>query len=177
MLVIVVIALAIIIAMAAAIIVLLNREPVIQLIPGPVLGEYQRDVEAIGFVVTEDNVEEVRQALAEQAERITPEDHRFEFSMTNNWTFPTARTPSPNARIRNVENNSRTIFFDIMINDLDTIVYVSPFMPLGSEHRNFALDYDLEPGTYAATITHFLVDDDFEVLTTLAIGINIIVEG
>jgi hypothetical protein len=109
-------------------------------------------------------------------EGLTPEDMQFEFNLTPNWRFPTADTPSPNARVRNVERNSRTVFFDVYIEEIG-IVYVSPYIPLGAEHGRFVLDYDLEPGIYSATVTHFLVDDDFEIITDVSVGITITVEG
>lgn len=136
---------------------------------------YQRPRGGRGVVVTPDNVEEVRQMLEEQEFR--PEDARFQFSLVPNWTFPTSRTPSPDARVRNVETNSRTVFFDVVIEELDRVVYVSPYMPLGTEHRGFALDYDLEPGTYSAIVTYFLVDDDFQILTDVSVGVTITVES
>jgi hypothetical protein len=50
-------------------------------------------------------------------------------------------------------------------------------MPLGSQHSGFALDYDLEPGVYSAILTHFLVDDDLEILTDVSVGVTITVEN
>lgn len=162
------------IAMAAIIIFLLNREPEVQLIAGPERGAYPRDIGGRGFVVTPENVEEVRELRARRPQ-LDEADRYFEFSLVPDWIFPTAREPSPNALIRNVANNSRMIFFDVSVDD--TVVYVSPYMPLGSEHRGFALDYDLAPGTYSAVITHFLVDDDFEIITDVSVGVTIIVEN
>jgi len=157
-------------ALVAVIIVLLNREPV--LIEGPGIGGYERSTGGRGFVVTEGNVVEVRAALAER----NREDARFEFSKTTNWRFETSLTPSRNAVVRNVANNSRTVFFDVSIEEFG-IVYVSPYMPLGSEHRSFALDVELPAGTYPAVVTYFLVDDDFNILTDVSVGVTIIIEN
>jgi len=162
--------------MATAIIVLLNREPEVQLIPGPAIGEYRRELGGRGMVVTEDNVEEVRAMLSGEDIGIMPEDRQFEFSLVPNWTFTTSRAPSPDAFLANSVNNSRMIFFDVYIDEIG-VVYVSPYMPLGSQHRNFALDYDLEPGVYTALVTHFLVDDDMEILTDVSVGVTITVEN
>jgi len=175
---------AIIVALITTIVVLLNREPVteivyepvVQLVEGPGIGNYERNPGGRGFVVTEENVEEVRAALEAEESRVAPEDRRFEFSKTADWRFATSLTPSRNALVRNVTNNSRTVFFDIYIEDYG-VVYVSPYMPLGSQHSGFALDYDLEPGTYSAVVTHFLVDDDFEILTDASVGVTITVEN
>jgi len=168
-------------ALAATIVVLLIREPevvfepVVQLIEGPGVGNYVRNPGGRGFVVTEDNVEEVRAAL--EADRNIPHgDRNFEFNKTTDWRFATSLTPSRNALVRNVSNNSRTVFFDITIEGYG-VVYVSPYMPLGSEHRNFALDVELPAGTYQSVVTYFLVDDDLEILTDVSVGVTIIIEN
>jgi len=182
-----IVALAVVAALITTIVVLLNREPipeiitevvyepVVQLVEGPSVGNYERNPGGRGFVVTEDNVEEVRAAI-EERRNIPQEDRRFEFSQTSDWRFATSLTPSRNALVRNVERNSRTVFFDVYIEDYG-VVYVSPYMPLGSEHRNFALDVELPAGTYSATVTYFLVDDDLEILTDVSVGVTITIEN
>lgn len=147
-----------------------------ELIPGPVVGEYRREIGGRGIVVTEYNVEEVRAMLAGEDDSLLPEDRQFEFGLVPDWTFPASREPSPDALVMNSANNSRMIFFDVYIDDIG-VVYVSPYMPLGSRHSNFALDIDLEPGIYSAIVTHFLVDDDLDVLTTVSVGVTITVEN
>jgi hypothetical protein len=170
----------VIITLFATVIVLLRREPevvyepVVQLIEGPNRGEYERNLGGRGFVVTPENVEEVRQEI--EALTLPPADRRFEFSKTATWHFPTSTTASTTAMVRNVVRNSRTVFFDVSIEDFG-VVYVSPYMPLGSEHRNFALDEELPAGTYSAVVTYFLVDDDFQILTDVSVGVTIIIEG
>lgn len=161
-------------ALVAVIVVLLNREPEVQLIPGPVAGTYRRDLGGRGMVVTEENVEEVRRMLTGEDIGITPEDRQFEFGLVPNWTFRTTLEPSPDALVMNSANNSRMIFFDVYIEDIG-VVYVSPYMPLGTQHSGFALDYYLEPGIYAALVNHFLVDDDLEILTDVSVGVTITV--
>jgi len=163
-------------ALVAVIVVLLNREPEVQLIPGPGRGGYVREPGGRGFLVTEENVEEVRAEMEARQDRLQPEDAHFEFSMVTRWTFPTALTPSPDALVRNVVRNSRMIFFDVYIEEFG-VVYVSPFMPLGSAHRGFALEEDLPAGVYSAVVTHFLVDDDLEILTDVSVGVTITVQN
>jgi len=50
-------------------------------------------------------------------------------------------------------------------------------MPRGSEIRNFALEVELPAGTYSSVVTYFLVDDDFEILTDVSVGVTIIIEN
>jgi hypothetical protein len=167
----------IIAALITVIVILLGREPeVVELPPGPGIGGYTRDIGGRGFIVTEENAEEVRAELERHQQRLLPGDMHYEFSMTPNWRFPTSRTPSPNALVRNVEVNSRTVFFDVFIEGVG-VVYVSPYMPLGSEHSGFALDVEMEAGTYDAVVTYFLVDDDLDILTDVSVGVTIIVEN
>lgn len=169
----------IILALTTVIIMLLGRTPEVpevQLIPGPAIGGYRRDLGGRGMVVTEENVEEVRAMLSGEDLGITPEDRQFEFGLVPNWTFHASTQPSPNALVMNSENNSRMIFFDVYIEGIG-VVYVSPYMPLGSRHSNFALDIELEPGVYTAKVTHFLVDDDLEILTDVSVGVTITVEN
>jgi hypothetical protein len=169
-------AIAVIASLVVVIVVLLNREPeveyLVQLIPGPGIGSYERNIGGRGFMVTQDNVDEIREYLAQR----DPVDAGFEFSKTTNWRFPTAFSPSPNALVRNVERNSRTVFFDVYIPGIG-VVYVSPYMPLGSEHRNFALDVEIDAGVYNAIVTYFLVDDDFVIITDVSVGVTIVVEN
>lgn len=165
----------IIVALAVTVALLLNRET--ELPTGPDPGAYRRELGGRGFVVTPENVEEIREQIDETQSRLTPADMHFQFSLLPNWTFTNTLTPSNDALVRNVATNSRTVFFDVYIEELDLVVYVSPFMPLGSEHRGFALDYELDPGVYDAVLTYFLVDDDLEILTDVSIGITITVEN
>lgn len=167
--------------LVTVIVVLLTREPTVvqlppevQLIEGPGIGGYVREPGGRGFVVTPENVDEVRAALEER--RLSPEDRYFEFSIVPNWTFPTSRTPSPDALVRNVARNSRTVFFDVYI-DGHGVVYASPFMPLGSQHSGFALEADLDAGVYRAVVTHFLVDDELEILTDVSVAVTITIEN
>lgn len=169
--------------LVVVIVVLLNREPPVvvhelihELPPalGPPVVHQDRSPGGRGFIVTEDNVEEVREAMEQR--RLEPEDYHFTFSLTPTWTFPTATSPSPDARVQNLEINSRTVFFDVYIEGIG-VVYISPYMPLGSEHRGFALDFELETGEYSAVVTYFLVDDDLQVLTDISVGVTIVVES
>jgi len=169
---------AIIAVLIAVIVALLTREPVteivyepvVQLIEGPGIGGYERNPGGRGFIVTEDNVEEVRAEL--EARRLAPEDRYYEASISADWRFATSLTPSKNVIVRNVAGNSRTVFFDITIEGYG-VVYVSPYMPLGSEHSNFALDVELPAGTYDAVVTYFLVDDDYNIVSDLSIQVSI----
>jgi hypothetical protein len=160
-------------SLVAVILVLLNREPEVvevQLPPGPTAGGYVRNPGARGIVVTEENAQEIRDWFSQPVE-----DSHFTVSMTARWTFPTALTPSRDAVVRNVELNNRTVFFDVLLEDRDEIILISPYIPVGLEFRNFALEVDLEPGEYTALVTYFLVDDDYEIITDVAVYVTIVI--
>lgn len=169
----------VIIVLLLVIIVLLAREPnivyepVVQLIEGPGRGGYERNTGGRGFVVTEDNVEYVREQL--ESRRVEPGDMHFTFSHSAEWRFPTSLARSTTAFVENVERNSRTVFFDVYIEGFG-VVYASPFMPLGSSHRNFALEVEVPVGRYDAQVTYFLVDDDLEIITDVTVGVTIVIE-
>ena len=126
-----------------------------------------------GLVVTPENIDEVRRLLEEEQ---SPDAH-YTVHMTTNWEFETARTPSRNALVRNLEENSRTVYFDVTLNDTGELVYSSPYIPLGGLLENFALDVNLRAGVYAATIRFFLVDDDNEVIADVADSVTLTILG
>jgi len=125
-----------------------------------------------GGVTTPENVEQERERLGV----VTP-DAQFTVSMARTWRFETALTPSNLVYFENVESNSRMVFFDVILKDTNELVYSSPYIPLGRELTNFALDKDLSAGTYDATILITLVDDDFNMVADLSVTTKLIIEN
>ena len=123
-----------------------------------------------GGIVTPENVEEELERLGS----VSP-DAQYTVSMTTNWFFETWDTPSTNASVRNVERNSRTVYFDVILVDTGEVVYRSPYIPLGGELTNFALDRNLRAGSYDAIVTYFLVDDDYEIVTDVSVTVTLTV--
>ena len=148
----------VIIAGLVVAIIFLLREPELQ----PVIGEYDRNLGGRGIVVTEDNIEEVRRMLEEPLT-----DTHYEVDMAMDWTFPSSRRASPDAFFRNGESNTRTVFFELYLEDRSEVIHVSPYIPLGVTYKDIRLDANLPAGEYKALMTIFLVDDDFEIITTL----------
>lgn len=124
---------------------------------------------AQGTVLTPENRDEVMALFNEVAE----EDRSYVVSMSRDWIFETALTPSPNARVNNLERNSRTVFFDVLLRETGDLIFTSPFMPLGSTLEGFALDRDVDAGVHEALVVFYLVDDDYEIITDVTVGITI----
>lgn len=125
-----------------------------------------------GILVTPENADETSHAPGEP----NP-DAQYTISMNTNWEFETAQTPSRNARVRNLERNSRTVYFDVNLRETGELVYSSPFIPLGGMIENFALDVNLGAGVYNAVVRYFLVDDDNEVISDVAVSVTLTILG
>ena len=108
-------------------------------------------------VITPDNVEAVIDEMVTQ-EFVEP--GYYSVSMTNTWHFATGDAVSEDAFVENKE----------------TPILQSPVIPRGAEFDSIALDTFLEAGTYDCVMVYHLVDDDQNTVSTLRVGITIIVE-
>lgn len=119
-------------------------------------------------VVTEENVEKVKQELQEPVE-----DGYYKTKMTVNWTFENGEAVSSDAYVANSADNTRKVYFDVNLADTNELVYSSPYLPVGTELKEIKLDKNLAGGDYECILTYHLVDDDDEELTTLSVAINL----
>ena len=140
-------------------------EPVVQ--ERPVLPTGAR-----GTVVTEDNLDAVRAEIEAPVE-----DASYSAVMSVEWTFERWDVPSRNARVENSTRNTRTVFFDVFLDETGERIYESPYIPVGERHDNFALDTEVPAGQYTATVVYFLVDDDYEVLTDVSVMVRLNILG
>ena len=76
------------------------------------------------------------------------------------WNYTDGGKTSEDAYVANSENNNYTICFDVIENESGDTIYSSPYIPVGSEIAGFALDKELDEGTYEATVKYTLVDQD-----------------
>ncbi|MCL1903610.1 MAG: hypothetical protein FWF94_04250 [Oscillospiraceae bacterium] len=129
-----------------------------------------------GLLVTPENVDEIRSAEK-------PDDTYLRTRMTTEWNFATWDAPSENAMIENPEENARTIYFEVHLvsedneEEIGEMIYDSPYIPLGGRLTDFALTKPLSAGEYNAVVTYYLVDDDYEVITTTAVAVLIRVQN
>jgi hypothetical protein len=83
----------------------------------------------------------------------------FECQMSMNWTFPDGKSPSADAYVGNSTSNIYPIYFDVIMEDTNEVVYSSPVIPVGQNIAKFALDKELPAGSYRAKVMYTLVED------------------
>lgn len=124
-------------------------------------------------VVTKDNVDEVVEQLAE--EPYVPPGY-YTSRMTTTWNFATGDAVSEDAYVANVTQNTNDVYFDVVLEeDESKVIYKSPIIPRGSELDGIKLDTKLSKGEYPAVVIYNLVDGEQNTVSTLRVGIKIIV--
>ncbi len=122
-------------------------------------------------IVTEDNVDEIMQRMNEPVE-----DGYYNCQMNVEWNFVDSTQPSYNAYVANSEINTRTVYFDVNLEEDNTLVYSSPFIPVGEELKEIKLSEKLEAGDYPAVVTYHLVDDEEKELSTVSVTVTLHIE-
>lgn len=123
-------------------------------------------------IVTQDNVQEVIQSMNEPNT-----DATYTVTMTNEWTFENGTASAENFYVKNTENNSRTVYFELRLADTDETIYSSPYIPVGEEMRTMTLDKDLDAGDYNVVMTYYLVDENHVELTTVSVQVVIHIQN
>ena len=121
--------------------------------------------------------EGAQQQIEEIIDQVPVEPGYYQVSMTTDWYFPDGASPSTNAFVRNRENNSNDVYFDILLRDSRETIYESPIIPLGNYIDNITLDKDLDAGVYNCLIVYHLVDENQTTLSTLNMGLTITVNN
>lgn len=117
--------------------------------------------------VSPDNVDEVQQQLMEPVT-----DAYYTTSMTVDWYFDNGEAVSTSSYVENAEENTRTVYFDVTLEDGE-LIYSSPYLPVGERIEQITLNRDLDAGDYPAVCTYYLVDDDHNVLTNVSVAVTI----
>ena len=124
--------------------------------PEPEIPMERETIGGRGTLATPENIDEIN------ARRTEASDRYFTTNMNTDWTFESWNKPSPNAYVGNDETNTRTIYFDLVLKETEELVYSSPYIPVGAELKEFALDREVSAGEHAATVTYHTVDDDYQ---------------
>lgn len=119
-------------------------------------------------VVTPENVDEILAALEE-----TNPDSSYTASMNVDWFFDDGTSPSKNAFVENAPENSRTVYFDILLIGTSEMVYSSPYIPVGSSLKNITLQTALGAGDYDAVCLYHLVDDNENEISTVSVAVTL----
>lgn len=121
-----------------------------------------------GTIVTQNNAEEL------VMDDGPVQDGYYNVSMSIDWHFKDGVTED--AKIANKTTNTRTVYFDLLTEDTEELVYSSPYIPVGESMQGFTLNKELEPGTYDMIVRYYLVDDDNVEVSNVSVGITIYVE-
>lgn len=122
-------------------------------------------------IVTEDNVDEVIKQMEEPVE-----DGYYSCKMNVDWNFADSSQPSYNAYVANSDSNTRTVYFDVSLEEDNTLVYSSPYIPVGEELKEITLTEKLSAGDYPAIVTYHLVDDDHKELSNVSVTVTLHIE-
>lgn len=125
-------------------------------------------------VVTQDNAEAV---IAEMSEEEYVAPGYYSTAMTTTWHFETGDAVSDDAYVANRIENTNDVYFDVFLADDETEpILQSPVIPRGSEMDSISLDKPLDAGTYDCVTVYHLVDEEQNTVSTLRIGLTIVVE-
>jgi hypothetical protein len=123
-------------------------------------------------VVTPDNVEEAASQL-EESDYVVPGS--YEVRMNTTWHFKDSASASDDAYVENAIENTNDVYFDVTLADTDENIYSSPVIPLGSHLEDITLDKELKDGTYDCVLTYTLVDEEQNPLSSLRVGLQIVI--
>lgn len=167
----------IVIAGAGLVIIVLLVIIVVLLTRGnkPVEETPDNEVASRGVVVNKSNAEQVVDDMV-----LTPyvEPGYYEASMTNVWHFADSKSVSSDAYVENVEGNTNDVYFDVFLaSDESSPIIESPVIPRGVEMDEIKLDKEIPAGTHDCVMVYHLIDENGKSISTLRVGLTIIVEN
>lgn len=164
-----VVAAVIIIALVGVIVFLMNSK-------SDTVVEDSEQKEKRSVLITEDNIDEMAEQILDQSE---PEGvpMNYQVTMNSTWEFEDGQSASRNAYVANSENNETPVYFDVIRNDTQEVIYQSPVIPLGMDLDDIVLDVDLDAGNYECTMVYHLIDNEQNTLTTVNMWLMVKVEN
>ncbi|WP_044976715.1 hypothetical protein [Ruminococcus sp. HUN007] len=104
----------------------------------------------------------------------TENTESFDVKMNRDWTFSEGSLPSADAYVENPVSNVNDVYFDIILNGTEQVIYTSPVIPVGGHLENIALEKDLAAGKYSTVLKyHMLGKDGKKVIGELQMALNI----
>lgn len=128
------------------------------------------------ILITEDNIEQMAEQILNRDE---PQGVPMSYQVTMNstWEFEDGQSASKNAYVANSQNNETPVYFDVIRNDTQEVIYQSPVIPLGMDLDDIVLDVDLDAGNYECTLVYHLIDEEQNTLTTVNMWLMVKVEN
>jgi len=121
-----------------------------------------------GVVAMPENIDELMRNRDEP-----PPGGHYITTMNNTWTFDRWNVPSENAYVENDIRNEFTVFFDLVLEEDNRLVYSSPYIPQGATLREFALDRMVHAGEHSAIVTYYLVEESGEEVSRVSVRITL----
>ena len=134
------------------------------------------ETEKRSVLLTEDNIDEMADQILNQPEQ-EGVPMNYQVTMNSTWEFEDGQSPSSNAYVANSENNETPVYFDVIRNDTQEVIYQSPVIPLGMDLEDIVLDVDLDAGDYECTMVYHLIDEEQNTLTTVNMWLMVKVES
>ncbi len=125
-------------------------------------------------VVNEENAEQVASEMIGQEK--TPAGF-YQVTMNSTWNFTSGDAASENAYVENANANTNSVYFDIVRNDTEETIYESPILPVGTHLEEITLDTVLPAGTYDCVMIYHLLDENDEPVSSLNMGLTIVIEN
>lgn len=120
------------------------------------------------MIVDENNADDIMESLQKDSV-----DTMFNCRMSYQWTFDNGSAESKNAYVANTDYNHYPIYFEVLLDDTQEIVYTSSIIPVGSEVNGLTLDKDLAAGNYPATVNYHLINNDNQEVSSVGFSITI----
>jgi len=94
------------------------------------------------------------------------------------WHFSAGDKESDDSVVINVESNATPVYFDVFLEEDEShVLYKSPVIPLGGELRKIKLDEDLDAGNYACVAEFHLLGENQETISTVRVGLTIVINN
>lgn len=137
----------------------------------------QKDEEKTeSYTMREENYQQIMEEMEFEVQ-----DGYFETYMNREWTFKDGVSETTDAVLGNSPNNTKPIRCEIILSETGETVLTTGVIPVGTQLPPFALDKDLDAGTYEATCIVYLLneteDGNYTDFSNAGFNVTIIVEN